>query len=287
MGDRAGVVVAPITPEDVSEVAEFLHRELNPRISAAGWARSMVPPWSSPAPNHGFHLRAGDEVVGAALAFYSERDRHGSTQLMCNLGAWCVSSEHRAQGVRLVRALLSQRGYHFTDLSPSGNVVALNERLHFEHLDTMTALMPNVPWPSRGVRVVTAPARIRELLTGDDLRVFDDHLHARAVHHVLLLVDDRPVHVMVRRDRRKGAPIFASVLHVSEPALLGRAWGRLRGHLLVRFGVPFTLAELRVVDSVPPLSTVLRRSRPKMYRSSELGPSDVDYLYSELTCVAW
>ena len=40
-----------------------------------------------------------------------------------------------------------QDGYHFTDLSPSGNVVALNRRLGFTQLDTATALVPNLPWP--------------------------------------------------------------------------------------------------------------------------------------------
>lgn len=279
--------MAPITPGDVPDVAAFLHRHLNERISAAAWARSIVPPWSSPAPNHGFHLRADGEVVGAALAFYSKRDLGGTARLVCNLGAWCVSDEHRAQGVRLLRALLSQRGYDFTDLSPSGNVVALNERLGFTHLDTTTALVPNLPWPSRGVRVVTDPGRIRRLLADDDLRVYDDHRHALAVHHAVLVVDGHPVHVMVRRDRRKGAPVFGSILHVSDPAALGRAWGRLRTHLLLRLGIPFTLAELRVVGAAPPLSAVLRRSRPKMFRSPDLAPDDVDYLYSELTCVAW
>ncbi len=27
--------------------------------------------------------------------------------------------------------------------------------------------------------------------------------------------------------------------------------------------------------------------RPRMYLSENLGPDQIDYLYSELTCVAW
>ena len=56
--------------------------------------------------------------------------------------------QYRLHGLKLLTSLLAQEGYHFTDLSPSGNVIALNERLGFEFLDTTTALVPNLPWPS-------------------------------------------------------------------------------------------------------------------------------------------
>ena len=55
----------------------------------------------------------------------------GRVERFCNLGAWCVLPEHRFHALRLLKALLAQDGYHFTDLSPSGNVVGLNERLGF------------------------------------------------------------------------------------------------------------------------------------------------------------
>ncbi len=286
MGDPV-VALAPITGEDVPEVAAFLHRVLNDRLSPEEWARSMVPPWTCEAPNHGFHLREDGAVVGAALAFYSDRVVDGRTERVCNLGAWCVADEHRSQGLRLLRALLAQRGYHFTDLSPSGNVVALNERLKFEHLDTATAVVPNLPRPTTGVRVVTDPERIAGLLTGDEQRIHADHRRAGATRHVVLEVDGRQVYVIFRKDRRKGLPLFATLLHVSDPALMPRVWGRLAGHLLTRHGALATLVERPVLAWHPSPAVELARPRPKMFRSSGLGAGDIDYLYSELTCVAW
>lgn len=289
MGGSA-VVLAPITGEDVPEVAAYLHRALNGRLSAAQWARSMVPPWSCDAPNHGFHLRdeSRDEgrVVGVALAFYAERSVAGRPRMVCNLGAWCVDEAYHSQGLRLLRALLGQRGYHFTDLSPSGNVVALNERLKFRHLDTATTLVPNLPLPPRGVGATTDPDRIAELLTGRQSRIFEDHRGAAAARHVVLDVAGRPLYVMHRKDRRKGLPVFASLLHVSDPELLPRAWGRLSSHLLGQ-GALATLVEKRVAGWTPPGGRTLGRPRPKMFRSDDLATEDVDYLYSELTCVAW
>lgn len=286
MGDPA-VALAPITGDDVPAVAAFLHRELNRRLSPEDWARSMVPPWACEAPNHGFHLRADGVVVGAGLAFYSDRVIDGRTERLCNLGAWCVTDEYRSQGLRLLRALLGQRGYHFTDLSPSGNVVALNERLRFEHIDTATAVVPNLPRPARGVRLVTDPARIAASLDGVERRIFEDHRAARATRHVVLEADGGRVYVIFRKDRRKGLPVFATLLHVSDPDLVPRVWDRLAGHLLVRHGAVATLVEQPVLAWRPSPALELARPRPKMFRSGALGAGDIDYLYSELTCVAW
>ena len=279
-------VLAPTTGADVPEVAAYFHRALNDRLSADQWARSMVPPWSCDAPNHGFHLRNGGKVVGAALAFYADRQGPGREGRVCNLAAWCVDDEHRSQGLRLLRALLGQRGYTFTDLSPSGNVVALNERLKFEHLDTATTVVPNLPQPPRGVRAVSDPDRIADHLSGAQRRIFDDHRDAAAARHVVLDVAGQPLYVVYRKDRRKGLPVFASLLHVSDPRLLPRAWGRLSTHFLVH-GAVATLVEERVTGWAPPGGRRLAHPRPKMFRSDDLPAEDVDYLYSELTCVAW
>ena len=133
------VQVQPIAPSDVPRVAEFLHRHLNGQVTADVWARAMNVSWVVGKPNSGFMLLDDNTVVGAHLAFYSQRDLGGDPERVCNLGAWCVLPEHRFHSLRLLRALLGQRDYSFTDLSPSGNVVPLNERLGFEILDTATA----------------------------------------------------------------------------------------------------------------------------------------------------
>lgn len=280
--------VSPVTEPDLPRVGEFLHRHLNRRVSADQWARSVLVPWKVSTPNHGYQLLAGGTVVGAYLAFYSERAVCGRTERFCNLGAWCVLPAYRFHALRLLKALLAQDGYHFTDLSPSGNVVALNARLKFRHLDTATALVPHLPWPSwQGRhRISESPAVIEATLTGRDLELYRDHAGAPAARHAVLIRGDRWCYVLFRKDRRKRLPFFASLLHVSDPALfsaLARPFGR---HLLLRHGILASLAELRVVGARPRLSYLLSAPRPKMFRSP-LEPDQIDYLYSELVCVAW
>jgi len=240
------------------------------------------------APNHGFLLRQGEALVGVYLAFYSERVVEGQARKVCNLAAWCVLEEHRAHGVRLARAMLRQKGYDFVDLSPSGNVVDLNTRLGFEFLDTATALVPNVPLPHRhGVRLVSRPADIERALRGHDLDVYRDHRHARAAWHFVVTVGEESCYVVARRDRRKGLPVFATLLHVSDPAVLARAGHAPYRHLLLRHRTLLTLAERRVAGQPPRISRPLRAPRRRMFRSAHTPSASVDYLYSELTCVPW
>jgi hypothetical protein len=285
----SGATVVPIAASDLDRVGEFLNKNLNGRISGKDWARAARVPWSIDSPNHGYMLLDADDIVGVYLAFYSIRKMSGRTERFCNLGAWCVSPKHRLHSLHLLRALLGQPGYHFTDLSPSGNVVPINERLKFTHLDTATALMPNLPWPPwpGRHRVTSDRATIERVLNERELQIYRDHQCAQAAKHVVMTLGDEQCYVIFRQDRRKNLPLFASVLYVSNPPLFRRMAGIFGRHLVVRHRVPMTLMELRIVGAQPAGSFLLRSSRPKMYKSDSLQPNQIDNLYSELVCVAW
>lgn len=282
--------VHPITRTDVASVAGFLHRQLNGRLSASDWEAAITPPWMEGAPNHGFMLISDDDrVLGAYLAFYSTRLVEKRSVRFCNLAAWCVLEEHRAQGLRLLRAMLAQPGYVFTDLSPSGNVIELNRRLKFALLAGETALVPNLPWPirSRRVKVLRRPDEIEGALDGPALEIFRDHANLPGAMHVAVQTLDGTCHVMYRRDRRKDLPLFGTILYVSNPEVFRVASRSVYRHMLMRGRIVLTLAESRIVGRLPRLSVRLQHPRPKMYRGSDIPEASIDYLYSELTCVAW
>lgn len=287
--DRENVEVRPITDEDAGGVARFLHENLNSRVSRAAWGAILAPPWSVDAPNHGFQLVADNRIVGAYLAVYSEREVDGQQRRFCNLAAFCVHEDYRAHSLRLIRALLAQRGFEFTDLSPSGSVVALNERLGFTALDTTTRLAPNLPRISRrGVKVSDDPAIVAGILEGRDARVYRDHLDAPAARHIVAIADGVYGYLVVRKDRRKRLPFFASPLYVGGSRdLLCSAWPQVGSHLLFRHASLATLAEHRVLGFIPALGVDVRAPRAKMFRSKSVRAEDIDYLYSELTLLEW
>lgn len=284
-----GVSTHPITPEDADTVAAFLHANLNDRVSAAAWRRLILPPWDRSGPNSGFQLVTGDgTVVGAYAAVYSRREVDGATVDICNLAAFCVLEDFRAHSLKLIRALLRQPGFVFTDLSPSGNVVAMNERLGFHRLDTATRLVVNLPRPTRrGVRLTSDPAALEHVLEGRDAVVYRDHRAAAAVEHLLVEREGEYGYLVFRRDRRKRLRLFATPLFVGgSGTVIEAAWGEIRAHLL-RKGLVFTLAEHRILGFSAGLGTELSAPRSKMFRGDALRADQIDYLYSELTLVAW
>ena len=279
------VEVKPITDADIPAVAEFMSLGMSSGRSAAEWHLAMTPPWDVEQANHGYLIREEGRVVGAYLALYSERIVDGRTRSICNLGAWCVAEQHRATGLRMLRSLLRQKGYTFTDLTPNPNVAALNTRLGFAALDTTTALVLHLPWPvrSRGVRVVDNPSDIDGVLSGQDQKIYRDHA-STAVHNAVLTKGDRTCYVMFRRERRKRVALFASILYVSDTDLFEHCAPHFYRYLLVRRGMVATLAELRVIGHRPTRSIPVA-AWPKMYLSEDLEPAQIDYLYSELTCL--
>jgi hypothetical protein len=285
------VRVRPISDDDLAGVAEFFHAHLNERVPAAAWVAAFTPPWSFEQPNHGFMLvdDAGP-IVGAYAALYSERTFADRRERICNLAAWCVREDQRFHSLRLLKALLAQEGYSFTDLSPSGTVVPLNARLGFAELDPTTVLVPALPWPAgRGVRVSSQPDAVRATLTGHQLDLYRDHAGLAAARHLVLIDGDRTCWIAFRMDRRKKLPpVFASILHVSDRDLFRRRVRAVGGHLLVHHRAAAMLAERRVtgpLDEWPRFT--LGSPRRKMFLSSTMSADDVDYFYSELTCLSW
>lgn len=281
------VTICPITNETARLAADFLHRELNARVSADDWEGLLRPPWTDVGPDHGMALVDGTgEIVGVYAAVYSHRAGASGPLEVCNLGAFCVRESYRGHALRLVRALLKRKEYAFTDLSPSGNVIAMNERLGFAHLDTATRLLVNLPAVrARGLVVTSDSTTLERRLEGVDAEVFRDHREAAAARHVLIVDAQRYAYLIYRRDRRKRLPLFASPLYVGgDRTLLQAAWPQVRAHLL-RQGIPFTLGERRILGDVGGPGRELRNPRPKMVRGD--GLDDLDYLYSELALVSW
>lgn len=282
-------LVRPIRMDDVPAVSDFLHRHLNTHVAPEAWARLLTPPWSSPADIRGYQLVTGERIVGAYAAVYSTRERGDEVLRVCNLAAFCVLEDYRTQSLLLVRAMLKQPGYLFTDLSPSGNVVAMNERLGFQRLDTSTRLTLNLPRPGRrGIRLSQDLDAIERTLTGADARVLADHRDAPAAQHLIVTDGARYAYLIFRTDRRKRLPIFATPLYVGgDRDLLEQAWGSVASRLLMTHGLVATLAEQRVLGFSPRVGVALAHPRPKMFRGEGVSSGDIDYLYSELTLVRW
>ena len=282
------IALRPITDDDVDRVSRFLEENMSSGVRAEAWRRSFDLHRDGGHPNNGFMLIDGEKIVGSYAAYYSTRMIDGRLERFCNLGAWCVLPDHRFHGVRLLRAVLKQDGYHFLDLSPSGSVVPLNERLGFTYLDDRLAILPALPWPVRRGAATSDGAVLERTLEGRQLAFYLDHRDAPAARHLVLRDGAAWCYVVFRMDRRKDLPrVFATVLHVSHPPVFHRMRRALGAHLLVHHRAVAVMVEERLTDGPPRGAVRMRSPRKKMLLSPTLRPEQVDYFYSELVSLPW
>ncbi len=277
--------VVPITESNAQRVGEFLHANMNPDIPVDVWVRSLRAPWD-PDAECGVALVDGEQVVGAYVAYPSEREIDGRAERMCNLGTWCVLPSHRAGSLGLLKALLDDGERSFVDLSPAVEVVAIDERLGFESLETSAWTLPNVPVPysPRRTLISSEPRVLERILSGRELEIYRDHASAQAaLHFVLARKRVGYCYVVARQEMRRGMPVLV-LLYVSAPDLyrdLMRAFGT---HLLLRHRIVAQVAEERLVGERPALARETM-PEPRLFRSGRLAAEQIDYLYSELVCL--
>jgi hypothetical protein len=177
-------------------------------------------------------------------------------------------------------AVVGQKGYHFTDFSPTKTVSGTLQFLKFKPLDDRQVVALNLPWPSSaGLHLVDEPAALRRPLDTVLRQAYDDHRGPAWLRHVFIEGDGACCHVIYKRRRFKGLPA-ASLLYASDPALLRRAWRALGGYLLSR-GMVSTRVEWRLLGGAPWPSHVQSGFVPKVFLSDTLDSAQIDCLYSE------
>lgn len=278
--------VRPIRTEDLPGVARFLASNMPSATPVDEWvdawqAANNLP--SSGAPNHGMMLLAGDEIVGEYAAIYSTRLIAGRRERFCNLAVWCVLPEYRVGSWRLVRALLSQPGYHFTDLNPSDVVQKLNLRLGFSYLEARHQIGVNLPGRRHGVMVSSDPDVIAGSLTGEAATAYRDHAHSKWARHAVVVRGRESCYVQWRVARIAGRDLLAEIQYVSDPELFRATSRQVSNHLLRSHRMPFIVVEERVSGGRVGVTWSRPRPAQKMFKSSTLEAGDIDYLYSEVT----
>jgi hypothetical protein len=272
-------IIEPVTAETLPEFAAFLHAHLDRTRSPQAWIEGLSKIWGMTPPNHGFVLRDDGKIVGGIGAYYAERTIKGQPQRVCNITSWCVLDAYRKQSMRLAMALVGQKGYHYTDFSPTKVVGGVLQFLKFRPLDERQAVIINLPWLAFGAQLLTNANDIEKALQGNALRVYRDHAAFPWLRHVLVGTPNRWCHVIFKRTRFKWLP-SAHVLYLSDPAVFEQHYTRLAGYFLGR-GLASTHVECRFLSRRPWPSAVRSGFNAKVYLSPTLSDNDIDYLYSE------
>ena len=274
----------PIHDDDLDTFCTFLRANLNDRIPLRQWVEGFQQPWIDDKPNNGFLIRneSGD-IVGGIGAIYSQQQIDGRGERFCNITSWCVREHYRAQSMRLAMAVVSQPGYHFTDLTPTDVVAGSLKYLKFQAMDATVLLLPHRPWAG-GARVFDDPEAVVDQLPDAALRNWRAHRDLPWLRHAVVGNGDEWCHVVYKTIRIKHLPC-AKIIGFSDPALWLRWHGALGRHLLLRRGMVATWVEQRLLPQRPTGARVLTGYKPKMFRSNTLQEGQIANLFTELAAL--
>ena len=274
----------PIRDEDLPEFCAFLHAHLNPSHPADVWADAFRQPWGVEKPNNGFLIRDGaGQIVGGIGAIYAAYPVRGKQEQFCNITSWVVLDAYRTQSMRLAMAVISQPGFHFTDLSPTAVVEQSLKFLKFKPMNERRTVLFNLPAPHQrllGVRALTEPARIEQVLDAAAAKVYRDHRPFPWLRFVAVGKGRDWSLVVYKRATLKHLP-SAEIVGFTNPDLFLRHLPLLGCQFLLS-GMVTTRVESRLLPGVPSWPhTELSGYRNRVFRSESLAEADIQNLYSE------
>lgn len=278
------IAVTPIVEADLIEATTFLHKHLNSRITVQAWKDSFNPKWSQSAPNFGFQLKNGNNIVGIICAIYSEQVIDGKVEHFCNPHSWCVLKDYRKQSINLVLAVLQQKGYHFTMFTPNPDVATVFRYLKFKDLSNAQTLYIHYPTIKRwlsGYRIISNFDTIKTVLHGNDLKVFSDHCHLDWLKHIIFGYENDLCHIIYKPGIYKRLTC-ANILYVSNAEFFKKYHSLLSHYFLISEKIFLSKIESRFFPDKQRFTFSLISTQPKLFLSKELEGKHIKNIYSEL-----
>jgi hypothetical protein len=271
----------PVLTSDIEAVCAFLGENMHRGMAKDEYRSLFTYPWMPEKSSMGFLLEEKGQVVGFLGAIYSDRIIRGKPERFCNLTNWCVLPEFRNESLKLLFAILGQRGQTVVNLSPSEEVQKMLNAMRYSTLDMFKLF--SVPlaqfWTLAGRgNLLRDPVEIHRQVDEAGRKVICDHSGTGC--RFLAIAHDGVTCLIVSKKRCKQGISFSEILHVSAPELFRRNFERVKLALLFKDRTLLLAIDERLLKSRLPLMVPYRRV--SFLKSSSMMPQDVDNLYSEI-----
>ena len=278
------VSVREIIESDHSVLVELLHEGFGTR-SEAYWENGLrrLAEYASSvgAPNYGYVLVSGGEIVGVLLLIFSHVPGAVTPTLRCNASSWYVRPNYRMFAPFLTLRSIKDNAVTYLDIWPATHTLRSIEAMGFKKVSSgyfLGIFAPNrLP---RRVKVCTEPEAWRRArwITEDALRLLEDHARFGCIS--LWCETDDAGRAFVFRRRRILHGLIPCALLIYAPSLedvevyAGPLW-----RFLALRGMPAML-----VGADRPLRGVIGRYFPDklpLYAKGKHCPRSTDLSYSE------
>ena len=281
MPDR--VTLRGIFDEDLDDVYCFLSKNFDPGVILDIWRLAFNRSWMHEKPNNGFMLVANKTIVGVFCALYSQQQTRKGIQNICNTSTWFVLDEYRSHSLKLMAAMLAQKGFLFTSLSASPNVYELHRRFGFRSYVTTLVAIPNLPklnYVSKRLEILADPESMGRCLDSEVKQISIDHRDIPTVQQIVFHAADEALLVIFDIRRVRGVPA-TNIFYLSNPDMFYQNRYEICSYFLLHNYTLFTRIHRCSMSKVPAFSLEIKRNITLFYNGDIAELSFPEFTYSE------
>lgn len=270
-------------PDDRDAVCALLHERMSSRISLERWRRLFDYGWCPERPDCGVLLRQGQMLAGYLGVIHATRRLGARTVRTANLSSWYILKPLRGLGLGLAMLQHATRDPEVTYTTFSSNPPALRvmAAVGLVPLDDTRLLWRRSDVSAAGIEVVAGPAAVLPLLPEDERQLLEDHRDV-PFHPYLLRSADGDCLVILSIKRKDVDVDFHEVLYLGCPAVLARH-AQVFADAVLAPGASVLSIDARFLDGCSVEGAERRPiAVPRYFRSPDLTPREVDFLYSEI-----
>ena len=272
-----------IFDEDLEDVFSFLSKNFDSKLNLDIWRSAFGQSWMPEKPNNGFMLKESGTIVGVFCALYSQRPTQKGVQYVCNTSTWYVLDTYRSHSLKLMTAMLSQKGFLFTSLSASQNVHELHRRFKFQSYVTTLVAIPNLPklnYFSKKMEILDDLNSIGKYLDSKNRQISFDHMDIPTVQQIVFHTSNEPLLVIF--DIRNVRGISATnIFYLSNPDIFYKNQKEICSYFLLNKRTLFTRIYRCNMSKVPKLSFEIKRNVTLFYYGDIAESFFPEFIYSE------
>jgi len=277
------ITLREIFDEDLEDVYCFLSENFNPELELDVWSLAFNRSWMPEKPNNGFMLLENNNIVGVLCALYAQRQTQEGIRNVCNTSTWFVLDAYRFHSLKLMTAILSQKGFFFTSLSASQNVYELHLQLKFRsHVTTLVAIphLPKLNYFSRKLEILADPESISRYLDSHINQISIDHMDLATVQQVVFRTSDETL--LVIYDIRTVRGVRATnIFYLSNPDMFYQNQNEICSYFLLHNYTLFTRIHRCSMSKVPTFSLEIKRNITLFYNGDIRELPFPEFIYSE------
>ena len=277
------VTLREIFDEDLEDVYYFLSENFNPGVTLDVWNLAFNRSWMPEKPNNGFMLLVNNTIVGVLCALYAQRQTQEGIRNVCNTSTWFVLDAYRSHSLKLMIAILGQKGFFFTSLSASPEVYKLHRLLKFRSYVTTLVAIPNLPklnYFSKKLEIMADSGSISRYLDSHINQISIDHMNLATVQQVVFRAFNETLLVIFDIRTVRGLRA-TNIFYLSNPDMFYQNQNEICSYFLLNNYTLFTRIHRCSMSKVPTFSFEIKRNITLFYNGDIKELPFPEFIYSE------